>query len=81
MYREVEGSPRMDQNEASELYPDSYIVMRMDDMVSQVGQILYVGDTEKEMSTLVMQMDDPSYCGVIEGLNHQRKWGRVVVCG
>jgi len=81
MYKKVDGTPRMHENEASELYPDSFIIMRMDDMVSQTGSVLYIGDTYKELLSLVMRFENPSHCGVIEGLNHRRSLGGVVVGG
>ena len=83
MYRKVEHSLRMTENEASERYPDSFILIRMDSMETscQAGTILYIGDNQRELFSLMMNLDDPSYCGVIEGLNHQRSLGGIVVGG
>ena len=81
MYRKVEPALRMTANEASERYPDSYIMMRMDSMdpSNDMGTVLYLGDDGDELFSLVMKLDDPSLCGVAEGLNHQRSLGGIVV--
>ena len=81
MYSKILDSQRMTDVEASELYPDSYIIMSMDDMFGQVGTVLYVGDDEDEIYSLLMTLQEP-FCGVIEGLNHRRNClGGVVICG
>ena len=74
MYQKVEGNLRMSVNEASERYPDSFIVIRRDseDLSNQIGTILYVGDDGFELFSLITSFDDPSLCVVVEGLNHQR---------
>ena len=80
MYQKVENNQCMTDIEASERYPDSFIIMRMDSMESQMGTVLYVGDNQNEIISLVMELREP-FCGVIEGLNHQRSLGGVVVGG
>ena len=80
MYQRVENNQRMTDVEASERYPDSWIIMRMDSISSDFGTILFIGDNENEIISLVMQINEP-FCGVIEGLNHRRSLGGVVVCG
>ena len=81
MYEKIEGNKRMTANEASELYPDSFIVMRMDnmDISSRIGTVLYIGDNDDELFSLVMKFEDPSLCGVVEGLNHRCSLGGIVV--
>ena len=81
MYKKIEPSLRMTANEASERYPDSYIVMRMDSMnpSNDMGTVLYIGDDGDELFSLVMKFDDPSLCGVTEGLNHMRSLGGIVI--
>ena len=81
MYHEVEGSPRMTANEACARYPDSFVVMRMDsmDISNRIGTALYIGDDYNELFSLIMEFEDPSLCGVIEGLNHRRSLGGIVV--
>ena len=81
MYRKIEPALRITANEASERYPDSYILMRMDSMSpsDDMGSVLYIGDDGDELFALVMKLDDPSLCGVTEGLNHRRSLGGVVV--
>ena len=82
MYRKIEPPMRMARHEASERYPDSFIIMQMDsmDLSDDVGAVLYVGDNQREMFALVVSLNQ-SFCGVIEGLNHQRSLGGVVVGG
>ena len=80
MYQRVENNQRMTDVEASERYPDSWIIMRMDSINSDFGTILFIGDNENEIISLVVQINEP-FCGVIEGLNHRRSLGGVVVCG
>jgi hypothetical protein len=81
MYQKIEGNLRMTVNEASEKYPDSFVVIRRDnkDLSNMIGNILYVGDNFNELFSLISTFDDPSLCGVIEGLNHQCSLGGVVV--
>jgi len=81
MYKKIESASRMTKNEATERYPDSYILIRMDSMSlsNDMGTILYVGDDGDELFSLAMKLDDPTNCGVSEGLNLQRSLGGVVV--
>ena len=82
MYRRIEPALRMTANEASERYPDSFIVMQMDsmDLSDDVGTVLYVGDNERELYALIVNLKQP-FCGVHEGINHRRSLGGVVVGG
>ena len=80
MYTKLDKTLRMTYTEASETYPDSFIIMQMDSMTSDLGTILYIGDIENEMISLLMTIDAP-YCGVLIGLNHQRSLGGVVIGG
>ena len=72
MYRKIEPAIRMTANEASERYPDDFIVMQMDsmDLSDDVGAVLYVGDNERELYRLIVSLNQP-FCGVVEGLNFQ----------
>ena len=81
MYRRIEPVRRMTTNEASEQYPDYYIIMRMEStsMSDEIGDVLYVGDNKRELFSIVMNLNDHAVCGVIEGLNHRRSLGGVVV--
>ena len=81
MYKIIEPALRMTSNEASERYPDSYILMRMDSMSpsNDMGTVLYVGDDGDELFSLAVKFDDPTNCGVSEGLNLQRSLGGVVI--
>lgn len=80
MYRQVEGNLRMTDNEACEHFPDDYIAMRMDSMFGDTGTVLYVGDDDDELFSLIVRLGEP-FCGVIEGLNLRRSLGGVVVGG
>ena len=81
MYRKIEPALRMTRNEASERYPADFVLMRMDNMnlSNDVGTILYVGDDGDELFSLAVKLDDPSLCGVVDGLNHRCSLGGVVV--
>ena len=80
MYQRVDVEQRMTDNEASEHYPDNFILIRWDNMYSETGTVLYIGDTMDELLSLSMTLDDP-VCGIVEGLNHHRSLGGVVVGG
>ena len=82
MYSKIEPALRMTANEASERYPDSFIVMQMDsmDLSDDVGTVHYVGDNERELYALIVSLKQP-FCGVHEGINHRRSLGGVVVGG
>ena len=81
MYKKIEPALRMTANEASVQYPDDFILMRMDSMnpSDDMGSILFIGDDSDELYSLVMKLDDRSNCGVVEGLNHMRSLGGIVV--
>ena len=82
MYKKIEPALRMTSNEASERYPDNFIVMQMDsmDFLDDVGTVLYIGDYERELYSLVINLNQP-FCGIHEGINLQRSLGGVVVGG
>ena len=82
MYKKIEPPLRMTANEASERYPDSFIIMQMDsmDLSDDVGTVLYVGEDESEMFALVVKLQLP-YSGVVQGVNYHCSLGGVVVGG
>ena len=82
MHKKIEPPIRMTRHEASECYPDNFIVMQMDsmDLSDDVGTVLYIGDNRRELYALITSLNKP-FCGIIEGLNHQRSLGGVVVGG
>ena len=82
MYRKIEPALRMTANEASERYPDNYTVMQMDsmDLSDDVGTVLYVGDTQRELYRLIVSLNQP-FCGVVTGLNYYRNDLGGVVAG
>ena len=77
MYEAVENL-RMTGNEAAERYPNNYIAMRKDAMFSEMGTVLYIGDSGSELLGLVLNLDDSTYCGILEGANLRRSLGGVV---
>jgi hypothetical protein len=79
MYKEIKENQRMTDNEASSLYRDSYIIIRMDSIESDMGTVLFVGDNENELHDVFRGMTDRAYCGIIEGANLLRSMGGVVV--
>ena len=80
MLRMIELSQRMTDMEASVQYPDNYIIMGMEGMNSAYGRALYVGDSFEEAMSQLMKIKEP-YCGIVEGLNHQRSIGGIVIGG
>ena len=80
MYKEMDNQ-RMSDIEASENYPDSFIVMRKDFAGSETGTVLYIGDDQRELISLFTKFDDIANCGIVEGRNHRRSLGGVVVGG
>jgi hypothetical protein len=81
MYTKIEEKQRIHQNEAASLYPKNYIVMRFEDMETQIGKVLYVCDTESEAVAQILGLDDQMYCGCFEGAYLRRSMGGVVVGG
>ena len=82
MYHKIEPPVRMTRNEASECYPDSFVVMQMNsmDLSDDVGAVLYVGNDRAELYDVIISLNQP-FCGIVEGLNHRRSLGGVVVGG
>jgi hypothetical protein len=80
MYEKVEGNLRMTLNQASERFPDKYILIQRDDGDSpdQMGTVLYVGDNDDELFHRQMNPHVP-YGIVVEGMNLQYSLGGVVV--
>jgi hypothetical protein len=83
MYTKVEGNKRLHENDATAEYPDSYILMRMDNVADfcQTGTVLYYGDDRMELFSLAMGLDDPRSCVVMEGVRLSSSLGGVVVHG
>ena len=80
MYQRVDNSQRMTDIEASEYYPDNYIIVCRDSMHSEAGTVIYVGDNMGELISLSMKLDE-FHCGILEGLNLRRSLGGVVAGG
>ena len=80
MYQRVDDNRRVTDNEASELYPDSYILLCRDSMSGELGIVLYIADNMGELIDLAMAQSN-SFCGIVEGLNYRRSLGGVVVGG
>jgi hypothetical protein len=83
MYKKT-NNLRMTDIEASQKYPNSYIVMDMDSReisVNQTGTVLFVGDSHGELMKLIMESDSIKNGGVIEGLNLQNSLGGIVASG
>jgi len=78
MYERIE-NVRLTDIEASERYPNYYIAMRMDNRVSEMGTVLFIGDDQSELLRLILSLDDFTNCGVHEGINLQNSLGGVVV--
>ena len=82
MYRVIEQSPHMTENEACLKYPDSYILMQRDnrDMFDAAGIVLYIGDDGDELFSLQVNLPVPLGV-VIEGVHLQHSFGGLVVGG
>ena len=78
---EIVDNLRMTDIQASERYPNSYIAMRKDSRTSGMGTVLYVGDNQSELFQLVLNLENQTFCGVLEGLNLRRSLGGFVVGG
>jgi hypothetical protein len=74
MYKKIEGSPRMTDNEACQKYPDDYILMQMDnrELFDPTGIVLYVGNDDDELFSLQVKLPVPLGV-VIEGINISRR--------
>jgi hypothetical protein len=74
MYRKIENSPRMTESEATERYPDSYILMQLDssELFDPAGIVLYIGDDGDELFSLQIKLPVPRGV-VIEGINISRR--------
>ena len=82
MHKKIEPALHMTRNEASERYPDSFIIMQMNsmDLSDDVGAVLYVGEDQNEMFALVAKLGLP-FSGIVQGINHLCNLGGVVVSG
>ena len=74
MYKVVEESLKMTENEACMEYPDNYILMQMDsrEMFAPTGTVLYIGDDGDELFSLQVSLPVPLGI-VLEGINISRR--------
>ena len=74
MYKRIEGSLKLTENEACLKYPDSYILMQMDnrELFDPTGVVLYVGDDGDELFSLQVNLPVPRGV-VIEGIDISRR--------
>jgi hypothetical protein len=63
--------------EATALYPEEYILVRMDNMIGQMCTVLFVGDNEKELMGVVDKLENKNLCGVIGGDSLQNTLGGI----
>ena len=80
MYQSVDANNRMSVHEASERFPDSYILLQRDnrDLFDPAGVVLYVGDDGDELFSLQVNLPVPLGI-VVEGINLQRSLGGIAV--
>ena len=80
MYKKIDGNQRMTTHEASERYPDSYILMQLDnkELSNPIGTVLYVGDDGDELFSMQVRLNVPLGL-VIEGIALQRSLGGIVI--
>ena len=82
MYKKIEGSPSLIDNEICVKYPDNFILIRRDTKgLNIIGKVLFIGDDYDELSDMIPMLDEPSRCIVIEGINYRRSLGGLVVNG
>ena len=60
---------RMLDYEASKQYPDNYILLRMDDFVSDMCTVLYTSTDRNELYSIMNKLENQSFCGIMEGAN------------
>jgi hypothetical protein len=82
MYKKIDGSKRMTVNEASERYPDSFVLMQLDsrEFSNPTGVVLYVGNDGDELFSLQVSHNIPLGL-VVDGINKQQSLGGIVVAG
>ena len=80
MYQRIDNNQCMTDIDASVHYTDSYVLVSRENMYSEMGTVLYIGDNMGELLSLRLSLDEP-FCGIVEGLNLQRSLGGVVVGG
>ena len=81
MSRTITSNIRMTDHEAAVKYPNSYIIMQMDSINSDIGTVLFGYDTESEAIAKLAQLDDMDLCGIVEGINQRCSLGGVVAGG
>ena len=76
----INDKARMTVNEASERYPDNFILMQMDsrNISNPAGMVLYVGDDDNELFALQIKNNVPRGL-VVEGINKQQSLGGIVI--
>ena len=66
--------------DATALFPNSYILMRREDVVSDKGVVLYEGDTEEAVYEKYDSLNEPGRYVVLEGLSfHKNSIGGVCI--
>ena len=76
MYKKIENPRRMTFDEACREYPNEYILMRRESLNLNIeGMVLYVGDDYSELYRMAQKLEAPTFCIVLEGLNHQCSLG------
>jgi len=78
MYKIIDNQ-RMTIHEASEFYPDSMIVIRLDSVGSETGTVICIGDEDSDVIEFLGTLEDDSKCLVTEGRNLRCYLGGVVV--
>jgi|GEM_PF-645639 len=82
MVKKIEPTQRMSSNDAAVMYPDNYIIMRIDSIKmtpGKKGDILFISDAEDELYPVMRELDKNALYLVTEGMNHRRSLGGVVV--
>jgi hypothetical protein len=80
MYRKIDGPKHMTVNEASERYPDDFVLMQLNSrcLSDPTGVVLYVGSDADELFELQIKQNIPQGL-VVDGINNQQSLGGIVI--
>ncbi|MCL1865876.1 MAG: hypothetical protein FWF82_00530 [Oscillospiraceae bacterium] len=74
---------RMTMVDAMERFPNEYILMCMNGREDSpiTGEVLFVGDKEKELWSEFDGLEEQNYCGVFGGINLMPMFGGIIADG
>jgi len=69
----------MTKQEAADHYPDKMIIIKLDDMDSDIGSVICVGDDDSDLINFLNTLEDDTECLITEGRHLRCCLGGVVV--